>query len=474
MTADAEVTNWTRLTSILARQRTVFSRDNAPTLAQRTADLAKLKTALLARRKDFERAVAADFGHRSAYETAIMELVPTVQGIDYLSHNLRKWMRPQRRRVAMHFMPGRARVVRQPLGVVGIMSPWNYPVALSLMPLATAVAAGNRAMIKPSEFTPATTELMAAMLGEIFAEEQVAVITGGPDVGAAFSALPFDHLLFTGSTSVGRAVMRAASENLVPVTLELGGKSPVIVEPGFPLPRAAASIAYGKLANAGQTCIAPDYALVQADEVEAFLAAYDAAVHTSYPGGAADAAYASIVNEHHYGRLMGLIDDARTKGARIVEIDSCGLHAKRAHTLAPTVVLNATRDMAILRDEIFGPILPIIPYKDMDDAIAYVNAHPRPLALYVFAQDKGVVGQVLARTTSGNVTVNDTLLHYALDDLPFGGVGPSGMGAYHGEEGFKTFSHAKGVFEQAKWNGSGLVRAPFGRIADIVLAYLLR
>jgi coniferyl-aldehyde dehydrogenase len=217
---------------------------------------------------------------------------------------------------------------------------------------------------------------------------------------------------------------------------------------------------------------------VQADEVEPFLAAYAAAVHASYPGGAADAAYASIVNEHHYGRLTRLIDDARTKGARIVEIDSNGPSssplAKRAHTLAPTVVLNATRDMAILRDEIFGPILPIIPYKDMDGAIAYVNAHPRPLALYVFAQDKGVVGQVLARTTSGNVTVNDTLLHYALDDLPFGGVGPSGMGAYHGEEGFKTFSHAKGVFEQAKWNGGGLVRAPFGRIADIVLAYLLR
>jgi coniferyl-aldehyde dehydrogenase len=462
------------LTSILARQRAAFLQNGAPPAAQRQADLAKLKTAILARRKEFEKAVSADFGHRSAYETAIMDIVPIVQGIAYLRRNLRKWMRPQTRRVAVHFMPGRAWVARQPLGVVGIISPWNYPLALSLMPLATAIAAGNRAMVKPSEFTPATTELLAAMLGDIFPEEQIAVIKGDASIAAAFAALPFDHLLFTGSTNVGRQVMRAASENLVPVTLELGGKSPVIVEPGFSPQRAAASIAFGKLANAGQTCIAPDYALVQADDVEHFLAAYADAIRTYYPDGASDEAYASIINKHHYDRLTALIDDARKKGARIIEIDHGGDLSKRERSLAPSVILNATSDMTVLQDEIFGPVLPVIPYKDMDEAIAYVNARPRPLALYVFAENRNVVGQVLARTTSGNVSVNDTLLHYALDDLPFGGVGPSGMGAYHGEEGFKTLSHSKGIFEQAKWNFTGLLRAPFGRLADIVLAYMLR
>ncbi|MGA2639071.1 coniferyl aldehyde dehydrogenase [Methylocella sp.] len=472
VTSEAAVTSAASLGALLEKQRAAFLLGGPPTFADRIADLTKLKTALLARRNEFAAAVDADFGHRPSYETAIMEIVPLVQGIDYLKRNLKAWMRPRRRRVGVNFLPGKALVLYQPLGVVGIMSPWNYPLSLTLMPLATAIAAGNRAIIKPSEFTPKTAELLAAMLGEIFTEEQVAVATGGPEVGAAFSALAFDHLIFTGSTNVGRAVMRAASDHLVPVTLELGGKSPVIVEGGFSLERAAASIAIGKLANAGQTCIAPDYALLREADIEPFIAAFAAAAARLYPGGPSDPAFASIINPHHYARLTGLIADARAKGARIIELGAAD--SSRPHTLAPKLVLGATPDMRIMQEEIFGPVLPILPYRDIDEAIAFVNARARPLALYIFGEDGPARRKILERTTSGNVTINDTVMHYSIDDLPFGGVGASGIGAYHGEEGFKALSHAKGVFEQAKWNLAALLRPPFGRVTDAVLSRLLR
>ena len=398
-----------------------------------------------------------------------------VQGINYLRRNLKGWMRPQKRHVAMQFRPGHARVVYQPLGVVGIMSPWNFPVGLSLMPLATAIAAGNRAMIKPSELTPATSDLLAKMLGEIFAEEQVAVVTGGPEIGAAFSALPFDHLVFTGSTPVGKAVMKAASANLVPVTLELGGKSPVIVGKGSSLESAAASIAFGKLANGGQICVAPDYALVPENDVDAFVAAYDKAVRSLYPDGPASGDYTSVINDRHYGRLRALLDEAHVGGARVVEVGANPEAARtRPHTLAPTVILGATDEMDVLNEEIFGPVLPIVAYRNIDDAIAHINAGPRPLALYYFGDNGEDRRKVLERTTSGNVTINDTLLHYAQDDLPFGGVGPSGMGAYHGIEGFKSLSHAKGIFEQSRWNLTGALRPPFGWLSGFVTQFLLR
>jgi coniferyl-aldehyde dehydrogenase len=473
MNAYVRVSDELPLSSILANQRAAFRREGTPTLVKRRADLLKLKNALLARRKDCETAINADFERRPALETAIMEIMPTVQGIDYLRKNLPRWMRPRSRHVAMQFRPATAKVLYQPLGVIGILSPWNYPVGLSLMPLATAIAAGNRAMLKPSELTPNTSALMAAMLAEIFSEEEVAVVTGGPEFGAAFSGLPFDHLVFTGSTGVGRAVMKAASENLVPVTLELGGKSPAIIERGFSLPRAAKAIAYGKLSNAGQTCVAPDYALVHESEVDAFVTAYKDAVRSSYPGGASDRAYAAIISQRHYERLTKLVDDAGSKGAQIIEIGERA-RAQGVRTMPPTVIVGATPDMTVMQQEIFGPILPIVSYKELGDAIAYVNAHSRPLALYIFSDRRSTVGHVLARTTSGDVTVNDTLLHYAQDDLPFGGVGPSGMGAYHGEEGFKSLSHAKGVFTQSRWNFSSLVRAPFGRVTELVLSFFLR
>jgi coniferyl-aldehyde dehydrogenase len=464
--------NSEQLGAVLARQRAAFERDGILGAPQRRASLAKLKRAINARRSDLEAAVRTDFVYRSPYETAMLELAPTIGGIDYLRRNVARWMRPHRRRVGLHLRPGVAEILYQPLGVVGVISPWNYPIGLCLMPLATALAAGNRVMLKPSELTPRTADAVAAMLGEIFSEDEVFVATGGPEVGAAFSELPFDHLIFTGSTRVGRIVMKAASDHLVPVTLELGGKSPAIIDRGYALERAAASVAFGKLVNAGQTCIAPDYVLAPGAQVDAFAAAYERAARAYYPAGERDDAYAAIISRQHYDRLRALVDDARAKGARVVEVGATT--TPRENTVVPTLLLGATAEMLVMQEEIFGPILPVVAYDSIDDAIAYVNARPRPLALYLFSDRRDAVNQVLTRTISGNVTVNDTLLHYAVEDLPFGGVGPSGMGAYHGEQGFRQFSHAKGVFIQSRWNLAGVLRPPYRKLTDAVLSYLLK
>ena len=463
------------LAVLLTRQRAAFLRDGPPSLSVRRASLKKLRAAVLARKADLEAALDADFGHRSRHETAIMEILALTWGIDYLHKNLRRFMRRERRRVALPMRFGRAHVEYQPLGVVGIVAPWNYPLSLALMPLATALAAGNRAMIKPSELTPATSDALVALIAQTFPEDEVAVVTGDAAIGAAFAALPFDHLFFTGSTAVGRAVMRAASEHLVPVTLELGGKSPVLVDRGQPLDRVAADIAYGKLANAGQTCIAPDYVLLHEGDVDRFVAAWGNAVASLYPEGPASADYTSIVNLRHYDRLRGLLDDARAKGARVLETGPSPEHAKaRAHTLPPTLVFNVEDDMRIMQEEIFGPVLPIVTYRDLDQAIAFVSARPRPLALYYFGSSATNRRRVLTRTTSGGVTINGTILHYVQDDLPFGGVGPSGVGAYHGIEGFRAFSHRKAVFEVGRWNGGALLRPPFGGLTNLILNWMLR
>jgi len=463
------------LPGLLARQRAAFLRDGPPSLVERRANLKKLRAALLARRGDFEAALDADFGHRSRHETAIMEVLVLTWGIDYLHKHLPRFMRPERRHVALPMRLGRAHVEYQPLGVVGIVAPWNYPFSLALLPLATALAAGNRAMIKPSELTPATSDLLVSLIAETFSQDEVVVVTGDATVGAAFAALPFDHLFFTGSTTVGRSVMRAASEQLVPVTLELGGKSPVLVDRGQPLARVAADIAYGKLANAGQTCIAPDYVLVHEADVDRFVEAWDQAVVALYPRGPTSEDYTSIVNVRHYERLRGLLADARAKGARVVETGRSPDQATgRAHTLPPTLVLDVHDDMRIMQEEIFGPVLPIVTYRDLTEAIAFVNARPRPLALYYFGSSATNQKQVLTRTTSGGVTINGTLMHYVQDDLPFGGVGASGFGAYHGIEGFRAFSHQKAVFDVGRWNGGALLRPPFGRLTNMILNEMLR
>ncbi|WP_405512527.1 coniferyl aldehyde dehydrogenase [Streptomyces canus] len=461
-----------RFGHILAVQRAAYRRDGAPSLAARRSDLRRFKAALIARRSAIEEAINTDFGNRSRHETAMMELGGVVQGIDYLERNLRRFMRPTGRHTALHMRWGTNRIEYQPLGVVGVISPWNYPVILSLMPVVTAIAAGNRVMLKPSKFTPATNTVLASILGELFPPEQVTIVSGD---GAAFSSLPFDHLVFTGSTEVGRAVMKAASANLVPVTLELGGKSPTIVARGHVTDRTVSDIVFGKLLSGGQTCIAPDYALVHESEIDTFVDSYDRLVKAAYPGGPTSKDYTSIINDKQYAILTDLIEDARSRGARIIEVGHRpGEAAHRPHTLAPTVVLGVTDEMRIAHEEIFGPILPIFPYRDIDDAIEYVNARPRPLALYYFGSNDADRRKVLDRTTSGNVTVNGTVMHVGQDDLPFGGVGASGMGQYHGIEGFRTLSHPKGIYVQGRFNAVRLLYAPFSKRTDALLNFFLR
>jgi coniferyl-aldehyde dehydrogenase len=464
------------LMSQFQRQQAGFRREGPPSLAARKEALRRLKRLVTGHQAEITAAVSADFGHRSRHDTLLADLFTTVAGIKHTSHHLARWMKPERRAVALHFQPGRAKVLYQPLGVVGIISPWNYPVSLALAPLAAALAAGNRAMLKPSECTPATSALLARLLGEAFPPEQVSVVTGGLEVATAFARLPFDHLFFTGSTSVGRAVMRAASDHLVPVTLELGGKSPALIDADYPLERAARSIAHGKLLNAGQTCMAPDYVLVPLPEADRFVALFTREVERLYPRLINNPDYTSIVNRHHHERLQALVDDARGKGARVIELNPAGedFRGQVGHKFAPTLLLDVTGAMTVMQDEIFGPVLPVKTYRELDEAIGFINDHPRPLALYYFGHDRSHREAVLTGTTSGGVTINETLLHYLQEDLPFGGVGASGMGAYHGREGFRAFSHAKSVFQQGAINAGGLLRPPYGRRVERIVGLLMK
>lgn len=464
------------LQSLLDRQRRAFLADGVPDLATRHARLARLKAILLAHREDFVAAAAADFGHRSRHETLLVDILTSLEAVKYASREVRGWMRPQRRRTSLNSLPARARVEFQPVGVVGVVAPWNYPVFLAFGPLAAALAAGNRVMLKPSEFTPRTSALLKSVLEAAFPPEELVVVLGGAETGVAFSGLAFDHLLFTGATAVGRQVMRAAAENLVPVTLELGGKSPVLVAPDASLEQAAAGIAVGKLMNAGQTCVAPDYALVPIAARDRFVDLVRAAVGRLYPTLRDNPDYSSIINRRHYERLRGLLDDAAAKGATLVELNPAGeqFAQQASHKIPPTLILDATDDMAVMQEEIFGPLLPVRTYGALDEALAYINGKPRPLALYLYSADKAIQRRVLDGTISGGVAINETMLQVAQDDLPFGGVGASGMGAYHGREGFESFSHKRAVFQQARLNFGFLARPPYGRAMEWLLRLLLR
>jgi coniferyl-aldehyde dehydrogenase len=439
-------------------QRVAYTANPMPPAAQRQQWLSALRDLLSAERQALIEAISADFSHRSADETLLAELMPSLHGIHYARRHLKKWMKPSRRKVGMAFQPASAKVIYQPLGVVGVIVPWNYPLYLAVGPMVGALAAGNRVMLKLSESTPATGLLLKQLLARIFPEDLVCVVLGEADVGVAFSQLPFDHLLFTGSTSVGKHVMRAAAQNLTPVTLELGGKSPAIVSRDVPLKDAAERIAFGKTLNAGQTCVAPDYVLVPEDRVGAFVEAYRQAVQGFYPTLADNADYTAIINERQLARLNGYVSDATSKGALLIPLFEQGQGRRMPHS----VLLNVTDEMTVMQDEIFGPLLPIVPYRDLEQAFSYINQRPRPLALYYFGYDNREQNRVLHETHSGGVCLNDTLLHVAQDDMPFGGIGPSGMGHYHGHEGFLTFSKAKSVLIKQRFNAARLIYPPYG------------
>ncbi len=462
------------LRALVNAQRTAFAAQ-PPRYADRLDALRVLERALVTRQDDLIATVSHDFGGRAAEETLALELFPLLNEIRHACRNLKHWMKPRRASVQWHFWPAKARIVYRPLGVVGILSAWNYPFFLSLAPLVGALAAGNHAVVKPSELAPASADLMASLVSDLFPPTYVSVVRGGTDTAAEFVRLPLNHVLFTGSSRVGKLVMQAASESLVPVTLELGGKSPAIVHPSYPIERAANRIVTGKLYNAGQTCIAPDYVMVAQHRQDEFVRAAKEAVTRMYPTLVNNDDYTRIINARHYRRLVELVEDARRRGAEVIEprsaADACD---ETNRVFPPTILTNVRDDMAIAHEEIFGPILPVVAYRSVDEAIAHVNARPHPLAFYYFDDNRNRVDNVIGRVTAGGVTVNDCILHVGQAGLPFGGVGPSGMGRYHGFDGFQTFSHKQGVFYQPRWSPVALLRPPYGATARHMLDFLLR
>lgn len=461
-----------RIASLLAAQKAAWAKDVTPDHATRDDRLARLDRMVVAWQDRFCAAISADFGNRPVVVTTLTDIVPLLAAIRHARRHLKRWMRPRRVSLAWTGQPASAVILRQPLGVVGIVAPWNYPLNLMLSPLTGALAAGNRAMLKPSELTPAFSEALAKAVAETFAEDEVAVVTGGPEVATAFTSARFDHLIFTGSTAVGRKVAEAAAKNLTPVTLELGGKSPAILDASVQFDKAVPRLVWGKLLNSGQTCVAPDYALVPRDRVQDFLAAVKAEVDRQYPGLPANPDYTSIISPRHFSRLTRLVEEARGTGAEVVEL--AGPHDPDARVFSPVAVIGAPDETAVMSEEIFGPILPVVPYDTLDEAINYINLRDRPLALYWFGDDKAAQERVLTGTIAGGVTVNDTILHLAQDDLPFGGVGASGYGAYHGEAGFLALSKEKPVLKQSRLSAVKLLYPPYGRFSDWMLKLLGR
>jgi coniferyl-aldehyde dehydrogenase len=457
----------------LQRLRAAQARDPLPGWVTRARRLHALEALLRDHRNDIADAIHADFGCRPAEETDMLEVFPSLSAVRHALRHGKRWMRPQRGLADLAFLPGRTELLPQPLGVVGIIVPWNYPLFLAVGPMVDALAAGNRVMVKMSEYTPRFSQLFAELVVRHFQPDEVLVINGDASVGQAFAGLPFDHLLFTGSTAVGHHVMRSAAAHLTPVTLELGGKSPAIIGPGARFEHAVERIVFGKMVNAGQTCIAPDYVLLPRADVARFTSAARAAMTRLYPDLANNKQYASVATERHYQRLIDMRDKAVAAGARAEPLsDTADRPAQRL--LTPVMLTDVPDNLPVMQEEIFGPLLPIVPYDSFDDAIDYVVNRPRPLALYLFEEDQTRIDDALSRTHAGGVTLNDTLYHIAQHGLPFGGVGPSGMGGYHGEAGFRTFSHMKPVFRQARLNGTGLLNPPYGKRFKRMLEILLR
>ena len=446
---------------ILELQKNLNIKEGAPDINLRKDRLDRVIAMVSKYDKQIVSAVNQDFGNRDQVMSAATEVASVIGPMQHAKKNLKKWMKTEKRKAAiaplgsaLSLLGAKAEVRYQPKGVVGAISPWNFPMNLALAPLAGIISAGNRVMHKPSELTPATSDLLKQMIEEYFDEGEMAVFVGDAEVGAAFSGLAFDHLIFTGGTSIAKHVMKAASENLVPLTLELGGKSPVVVGKNAKIRETAQRVMQGKTMNAGQICLAPDYALVPEEKVEEFVQASVEATSEMYPEMKDNDDFTSIINQRHYDRIQSYLEDAKEKGADVVEINPSNedFSQQPHHKIPPTIVLNPSEDMKIMQEEIFGPVLPVKTYKDVTEPVDYINSKDRPLGLYYFGEDAKEKDYVLENTTSGGVTVNDVISHIQMEDLPFGGVGPSGMGSYHGYDGFKEFSHAKAVYKQTKIN----------------------
>jgi coniferyl-aldehyde dehydrogenase len=444
-----------------------------PDFATRDHNLAQMAAMITENSDAIIEAISEDFGHRSPIESQFGETLNALTDIKHTRKHMAKWMRVEKRPVGMHFMPAKAEVRYQPKGVVGVIAPWNYPFAMVTNPTIGALAAGNRVMIKPSELTPKTSELIARLVEQYFEPDYVTVVTGGADVAQEFTALPFNHILFTGSTRVGSFVMQAAAKNLTPVTLELGGKSPTIIDDAYPMKTAVEKIVSGKLFNSGQTCIAPDYVLVPKSRQADFVQTYTETVKRFYPTILDNPDYTAIVSEGHFDRISELVKDAKDKGATITEIfpDEVDQPAN-IRKMPPKIVTDTTDDMKIMQEEIFGPVLPVVSYDTVDEAMDYIMDRPHPLALYGFSKNDQFVEKLLHNPSAGGVSINDTLMHIVQNDLPFGGVGGSGMGSYHGFDGFKTFSHAKAIFRQSGINARSMMFPPYGKNMDRLLKML--
>ncbi|WBY15852.1 coniferyl aldehyde dehydrogenase [Erythrobacteraceae bacterium WH01K] len=467
--ADGDTSDKTgELERILDVQRKDFTAARPEPMEMRKDRIKRAIALLVDHGEELARAMSADFGNRSHDASMITDITGTIGFGKYCLKKMDHWAKPEKRslRFPLPLMGAKAELRYEPKGVIGILSPWNFPVNLSMGPLMQVLAAGNRAMIKPSEFTEGTSDLLQKLVSQYFDEAEVAVVTGGPEVAQAFSSLPFDHLVFTGSTQTGSKVMEAAAKNLVPVTLELGGKSPVVLGRSANYEQAGERIALGKMLNAGQICLAPDYMLVPEDREEAAIAAVQLGVHNMYPTLLDNDDYASVVTDRHFDRLQSMVEDAREKGAEVIEVNPSEEDFSSSNTrkMPLTILRNVTDDMQAMKEEIFGPVLPVKTYSQVGEAINYINRRDRPLGLYYFGSDAAERETVLSRTISGGVTVNDVIMHVSMEDLPFGGVGPSGIGSYHGPEGFREFSHARSVYTQPKIDVAKLagLKPPYG------------
>tara|TARA_R110002110_G_scaffold205066_7_gene416907 strand:+ start:30452 stop:31912 length:1461 start_codon:yes stop_codon:yes gene_type:complete len=473
ITDDAEA----KMQTVLQAQRDAYLQEGFVSAETRINRLDRGIDVLVRYQDKIADAMNTDFTCRPREVSLMTDVAGSIGALKHSKKHLHKWMKPEKRPTVfpLNLLGGRSRIEYQPLGVVGIIAPWNFPVSMVFQPMAGALAAGNRVMIKPSEFTPAVSELLGEMMADVYDETEVAVFTGGPEVGQAFSALPFDHMLFTGATSVARHIMAAAARNLVPVTLELGGKSPVIISRSADIETTMERVMLGKTLNAGQICLAPDYLMVPEESLPQVIAAAQKAVTDMYPSLLNNPQYTSVINQRHYDRLTGYLAEAEEQGVQTIAINPGNedfSQQQDTHKIPPTLVPEPPESLKVLEEEIFGPLLPIRTYRDFDETIDYINSKPRPLAAYYFGQDQAEQKAVETRTTSGGMCINDVIMHVMQEDLPFGGVGPSGMGSYHGLEGFKTFSHAKSVYRQTKVNVAKLggMLPPYGKATEKTIA----